>query len=79
MIFLQVNILCCLLTASHLEFPGRIRDVLPVGSLLQPPSPGDTVMMLTEASQSDGDCKGRSADVTIQEEKFHIKAVRKYK
>lgn len=56
------------LMASHLEFPGRIRVLLPVGSLLQPPSPSDTVVMLTEASQSDGACRGRSDDVRKQEE-----------
>ena len=57
------------LMASHLEFPGRIRVLLPVGSLLQPPSPSDTVVMLTEASQSDGACRGRSDDVRKQEER----------
>lgn len=50
---------------SHLEFPGRIRVLLPVGLLLQPPLPGDTVTMLTEASQSDGVCYNERSQIII--------------
>lgn len=46
----------------HLEFPGRSRVWLSGGSLLHLPSPRDTGVIRTEASQSDGLCRGRGSD-----------------
>lgn len=46
-------------TRSNLESPGRSRALLPVRSLVHLPSPSDTGVTLTEATQSDGACAGR--------------------
>jgi len=62
--------------ASYLEFPGSRTSLLPVGSLVQPPSPGDRGTMLTEASQSSGDCRGihvHTYQATSNEHRNHHK------